>query len=207
LYAKRHGFRLKRADKRLRKIELLTSPGRILDIGCSLGYFVEAAANRGWDAYGLEISPYAAEVAAKAGLKVKSGILEEAGYDDAFFDCVTMWDVLEHVPDPTQHINEVKRILKPGGIVVTGTPNLAHPVAASKMKNDPPDWRHFKPAEHLYYFTPNSLRMLLRKCDFRVVEPPLFPPKASLATAAVSELISRILPVNDVMVIYGMLDG
>lgn len=203
LYAKRHRFRLKRADKRLRKIELLTKSGRLLDIGCSLGYFVEAANNRGWDGYGVEISEHAAGVAAKSGLKVKSGVIEDACYEDDFFDCVTMWDVLEHVPDPTKHMLEVKRILKPGGLVVIGTPNFAHPIARRKMKTAPCQWRHFKPHEHVFYFTPQSLKMLLEKCGFDAVMPPLFPRRAGLVTAAMSEAFCRTFQLNDVMIMYG----
>jgi len=206
LYARRRVFRLKRACKRLRKIELLMPPGRLLDVGCSLGYFVEAANARGWDGYGMEISDYAAKVAADNGLKVKPGNLEDACYPDGFFDCVTMWDVLEHVPDPTAHMLEVKRILKPGGLVVVGTPNFSHPIAKRKMKDGSTGWRHFKPQEHVFYFTPPSLRKLYAKCGFQTVCPPLLPGNAGLITAALSEAFCRVMQLNDVMILYGRVD-
>ncbi len=125
LYRRRREFRLKRGDSRLKRIELMRPPGKLLDIGCSLGYFVEAANARGWAASGIEISPYASGEARELGLDVVTGVIEDAGYEDSSFDCITMWDVLEHVPDPTAHMLGVRRILADDGVVVIGTPNLA----------------------------------------------------------------------------------
>lgn len=205
LYRRRREFRLKRGDKRLRRIELLSEPGRLLDIGCSLGYFVEAANARGWQASGVEISPYAAEEAHSLGLDVLSGILENANYPDGAFDCVTMWDVLEHVPDPTEHMLEVRRVLAPGGLVAIGTPNLAH-VAFRRKKER---WRHLKPREHIFYFQRGSICRLLQKTGFDVVMPPLvggrsFP--GSLG-ARLGCGFARIVQPNDVMTIYGVKNG
>lgn len=205
LYRRRHAFRVKRGDNRLRRIELLREPGRLLDVGCSLGYFVEAASARGWQASGVEISPYAAEEARDLGLDVKTGILEHAGYPDGAFDCVTMWDVLEHVPDPTKHMLEIRRILAPGGLVVIGTPNLAHIAFRRKRAN----WRHLKPREHIFYFQRDSIAGLLEKTGFDAITPPViggrgFP--GSLG-ARLGSGFARIAQPNDVMVIYGVKNG
>lgn len=186
LYRKRRDFRLKRAHARLCRIEKLHKPGRLLDIGCSLGYFVEAANARGWKAAGIEISSYAAEEARKLGLDVRTGVLEDAGYSSGAFDCVTMWDVLEHVPDPTAHLLEVRRVLADDGLVVIGTPNLGH--VAFRIKRE--RWRHLKPREHIYYFQKSSITRLLAKAGFRIVKPP-----------------GWNVRLNDVMTVYGMPDG
>ena len=205
LYRRRHAFRVKRGDKRLRRIELLKAPGRLLDVGCSLGYFVEAANARGWQACGVEISPYAAEEARALGLEVKTGALEQAGYPDGSFDCVTMWDVLEHVPDPTKHMLEIRRILAPGGMVVVGTPNLAHIAFRRKRKH----WRHLKPREHIFYFNQSSMMRLFEKTGFDVIRPPIvggrsFPgSKGALAGAT----FTRLVQPNDVMTVYGVKNG
>lgn len=201
LYRRRREFRLKRGEARLRRIELLHEPGRLLDVGCSLGYFVEVANKRGWKASGVEISPYAAEEACGLGLDVKTGVLEDAHYADGAFDCVTMWDVLEHVPDPTKHMLEIRRVLAPGGLVVIGTPNLAHITFRRKREH----WRHLKPREHIFYFQAPSITRLLNKTGFEVVTPPIvggrsFP--GSLG-ARVGSGFSRIAQPNDVMVVYG----
>lgn len=205
LYRRRHSFRLKRGDTRLRRIELLREPGRLLDVGCSLGYFVEAANARGWKASGVEISPYASKEARDIGLDVKTGVLEDMGYSDGAFDCVTMWDVLEHVPDPTKHMLEVRRVLTGGGLVVIGTPNLGHMLFKIKRER----WRHLKPREHIFYFQQSSIAQLLRKTGFDIVLPPImggrsFPGSAS---AAIGCGLTRIAQRNDVMTIYGVRNG
>jgi 2-polyprenyl-3-methyl-5-hydroxy-6-metoxy-1,4-benzoquinol methylase len=186
LYRKRHAFRLKRGDARLRRIELLRKPGTLLDIGCSLGYFVEAANARGWNASGIEISPHAAQEARKIGLDVRTGVLEDAGYSSRAFDCVTMWDVLEHVPDPTAHMLEVRRVLSKDGLVVVGTPNLGHIMFRIKRER----WRHLKPREHIFYFRKSSITRLLAKTGFDVVKPRM--PSVRF---------------NDVMIVYGVPNG
>jgi len=202
LYRRRREFRLRRGDCRLRAIELIKEPGRLLDIGCSLGYFVEAANARGWRASGIEISPHAAAEARKLGLDVREGLLEGAAYADGSFDCVTMWDVLEHVPDPTRHMFEVARVLVDGGLVVIGTPNLGH--VQFRLKRD--RWRHLKPAEHIYYFRRSSIGRLLEKTGFEMIHPPVFGGRrfpGSMAAALRCRLSSALRP-NDVLTVYGV---
>lgn len=202
LYRRRRAFRLKRGDCRLRAIELIEKPGTLLDIGCSLGYFVEAANARGWQASGIEISPHAAEEARKLGLDVRTGVIEEAGYPDGCFDCVTMWDVLEHVPAPTRYMLEVRRILADGGLVVIGTPNLGHVQFRLKREN----WRHLKPAEHIFYFRQSSICRLLEKAGFEMVVPPVLGGRSFPGgrAAALRCWLSRKLQPNDVLTVYGV---
>lgn len=202
LYRRRRAFRLKRAECRLKAVELIREPGSLLDIGCSLGYFVEAANSRGWNACGIEISPHASEEARKMGLDVRTGILQEADYKDGSFDCVTMWDVLEHVPDPTAHMLEVHRILAPGGVVVIGTPNLGH--ARFRQKRE--KWRHLKPAEHIFYFTSSSIARLLEKTGFGVTRPPLVGGRkfAGSTGAAMKCAMACLVQFNDVLTVYGV---
>jgi len=205
LYRKRREFRLRRAESRLKQIELIRAPGRLLDIGCSLGYFVEAANARGWKACGIDISEYAAEEARKLGLDVRAGTIEQAGCEDASFDCITMWDVLEHVPDPTRHMLEVRRILSEGGLVVIGAPDLGHRMFRLKREG----WRHLKPCEHIFYFHRGSIERLLHKIEFEMVRPPViggrrFP--GSLG-AKLGCAFSRIAQPNDVMIVYGAKNG
>lgn len=195
LYRLRRQFRLKRADSRLRKIETIKKPGRLLDIGCSLGYFVEAAQKRGWGASGIEISPFAAAEARDMGLDVRTGVLEDAGYASESFDCVTMWDVLEHVADPVAHMLEVRRILADGGLVVVGTPDLAHVCFRVNRHK----WRHLKPSEHIFYFRRSSIARLMEKTGFKMVTPS--------GGSPVTTLLGRYTQWNDVMIIYGVKDG
>ncbi|MEN6581289.1 MAG: class I SAM-dependent methyltransferase [Armatimonadota bacterium] len=202
LYRRRRQFRLKRADARLRLIELIKEPGRLLDIGCSLGYFVEAANTRGWQASGVEISPFASQEARELGLDVRTGVLDGAGYDDGAFDCVTMWDVLEHVPDPTKHMLEVGRVLSPGGLVAIGTPNLGH--VRFKIKRE--QWRHLKPAEHIFYFNKSSISKLLDKTGFDFVYAPVLGGRSFFGSsgAAIKSGVARLIQLNDVLTVYGV---
>jgi len=205
VYRRRRRFRLKRADARLRRIELIREPGLLLDIGCSLGYFVEAANARGWRAVGLEISSCAADEARRLGVEVRTGVLERAGYADGEFDCVTMWDVLEHVPDPTRHMLEVRRILKPRGMVVIGTPNIAHP----RFRLGRQRWRHLKPTEHVFYFQESSLHRLLAETGFELVSPRVLGGRTFRGSlgAVLSVAACRLAPINDVMIAYGVRNG
>ena len=200
LYRRRRHFRLKRSDERLKRIELLITPGKLLDIGCSLGYFVEAANRRGWRASGIEISPAASEEAAALGLDVQCGAIEDARFADESFDCVTMWDVLEHVPDPTRHMSEVNRILSPGGVVAIGTPDLGH--IAFKIQRE--RWRHLKPSEHIFYFNKECLSRLLDKTGFDFVIPPVLGGRsfAGSLAAALKCNLARLVRVNDVLTVY-----
>ncbi len=201
-YRKRHAFRIARAHDRLAKIELLKGPGRLLDIGASLGYFVEAALARGWDARGVEISNAAASEARDHGLDVFSGKLEDAGYEDGSFDCVTMWDMLEHAPSPVSHMLEVNRILAPGGLVVIGTPDIGH--CAFRFKKN--EWRHLKPAEHLFYFAESTISRLLTKTGFSRVVPPVAGGRkfAGSMKPRIKNMSSRLVRINDVITAYGV---
>ncbi|MGQ9454513.1 MAG: class I SAM-dependent methyltransferase [Armatimonadota bacterium] len=200
LYNRRREFRLRRAQARLRQIELIIEPGRLLDIGCSLGYFVEAANARGWKACGLDASEYAVNNARKLGLDIRLGTLEQVSFPTSSFECVTMWDVLEHVPDPTRHMMEVRRILVSGGLAVIGTPDLGH--IAFRLRRA--HWRHLKPAEHIYYFSKSSIRALLLKTGFEIVSPPIWGARSfpGHTKTRFGLALSKILRPNDVMIVY-----
>ena len=136
---------------------------------------------------------------------MKTGVLEDAGYPDGAFDCVTMWDVLEHVPDPTRHMLEVRRVLADGGLVVIGTPNLGHILFRIKRER----WRHLKPREHIFYFNPSSITRLLKKTGFDVVQPPVLGGRSFPGSfgAALKGVCGRIAQPNDVMIVYGVKNG
>ncbi|MCC6444740.1 MAG: class I SAM-dependent methyltransferase [Armatimonadetes bacterium] len=149
--------------KRLKWLARFHKPGSSLDIGCSVGHFVAAARSLGWNACGVEPSQAATALARQKGLNVACGFLEEIGFPESGFDMVSLWHVLEHVPYPRHILEEVFRILAPDGIIVLATPNIAHPFARLMGSR----WRHIH-SHHLYYFTPDSLKSMLRSAGFRI---------------------------------------
>jgi 2-polyprenyl-3-methyl-5-hydroxy-6-metoxy-1,4-benzoquinol methylase len=106
---------VKKAYKpRLEVIEKYVRGRRLLDIGCAAGFFLELASERGWQAEGVDVSEYATEYGKNLGLKIFTGTLIEASFPDQYFDAVTMWDCLMHMPDPYGTMVEINRILKRG---------------------------------------------------------------------------------------------
>lgn len=106
-------------------VERFMPPGRLLDVGCSFGYLLEAAKSRGWQVSGVEISRKIVEnyLGGRAGeLNVFNGRLEDARYESGSFDAVTMFDVIEHLADPAATLSEVSRVLRPGGLLAVETP-------------------------------------------------------------------------------------
>lgn len=152
---------------RLHDIEtLIPSPGKVLDVGCATGYFLEVAQSFGWEVAGVELSAYSAGLAAaKFGKQIFNGTLEQAAYPAATFDLVTLSDLIEHVPDPLAFLNEVRRILKPGGLVVIVTPDLQS-LTERVMRGK---WSHYK-LEHIYYYSQATINSCLEKSGFTPVK-------------------------------------
>jgi 2-polyprenyl-3-methyl-5-hydroxy-6-metoxy-1,4-benzoquinol methylase len=150
--------------------------GKLLDVGCALGIFLSMACRRGWDAYGIDISEYAASYARNVmGLKVAAGTLEEVGYPEKSFDVITLLDVLEHFAEPSRQLKEVRRILKDDGIVLLNTPNqdgllriMAHGLYRFSGGIVAYPLRKLYHCFHLYYYTPRTLHALLEKNGFRI---------------------------------------
>ncbi|MBN1583347.1 MAG: class I SAM-dependent methyltransferase [Anaerolineae bacterium] len=136
---------------------------RLLDVGTHVGVFVEVAQSRGWDAWGLEPSKWAVDIGRKNGLNMIQGTLHDAELDPATFDVVTMWDVVEHLADPMADIQEVTRILKPGGIFCVHTMNVDSFFARLMGKRWP-----WLVEMHLYFFSPKTLRAMVEKAGLKV---------------------------------------
>ena len=140
---------------------------RVIDIGCAGGFFVKAADEAGWEAHGVEPSRHLVGYARRElGLsRVEQGTLSDRRYPDGFFDAVTYWDVLEHLPDPMQELREVSRVVRPGGAVLINYPNFASVWSRLLGRK----W-WFVLSVHLYYFTPETMRKMLDQVGFDVVE-------------------------------------
>lgn len=157
-------------------IEQYAKRGKILDIGCGKGEFLSLAKERGWEIFGLEPSKGFAEFISKNyGLNITSKPLEEAGYQDSFFDVVVLNMVLEHIDEPRKMLGLIGRILKKNGILFIEVPNMESlmlKTAALYFKLKGKNWSPFlsplHPPFHSYGYNVSSLGYLLTKERFRI---------------------------------------
>jgi SAM-dependent methyltransferase len=136
---------------------------KLLDIGCGAGGLLEAARGHGWQAQGLDVSSHAANHVRSLGFEVFEGELREAAYASQQFDVVTAAELLEHIFEPRSLLEEVARILRPGGLFWTTTPH-ARGLSGRVLGLD---WRCSWPPEHLQLFSIGGLKTLLRETGFR----------------------------------------
>jgi 2-polyprenyl-3-methyl-5-hydroxy-6-metoxy-1,4-benzoquinol methylase len=154
---------LKTAKSQLRLIQKYSSGTSLLDVGCAQGFFLFNASKAGYITKGIEISQDAAEYARREfDLDVEAKPFEELRLPENRFDVVTLWQVLEHVPYPLMILNEVHRILKPGGLLVVSTPNIEGIPAKVLRKR----WWDIKRL-HINQFTIKTLSDILRNAGFR----------------------------------------
>jgi 2-polyprenyl-3-methyl-5-hydroxy-6-metoxy-1,4-benzoquinol methylase len=154
--------------KRVRNILHYKQSGRLLDIGCATGDFLDVMQEvPGWDVYGVEPSAYASEYArAKLGLRVKTGYLEEEDFEKEYFDAVTMWNVLEHLADPLNTLKMVHKLLKPDGMLIFNTPSLD----SLDARIYGPYWIGFELPRHFNIFSRQTLNRILQETGFLIVE-------------------------------------
>jgi SAM-dependent methyltransferase len=147
--------------------------GKILDVGCATGLFLARFFQTpDWETSGVELAPIAAEKAAEKGVRVYLGDIHQAHFAEGSFDVITVLDAFYYFRDPGRELSEFRRVLAPDGLLV-----LELPLATSRI------WRTSRPlgrllsgtrrpllqsSDHLFYFTPKSVELLLARCGFRV---------------------------------------
>jgi len=139
-------------------------PGRVLDVGCGLGFFLSGVA-QGWEKHGVEVSAYAAERARRWG-DIHHGDLESAEYPDAHFDVVVMHHVIEHIPDPARALCEARRILRPDGLLIMATPDFDSGCARHFGER----YRLLHDPTHITLFSNESMHRFLRDHGFVIEE-------------------------------------
>jgi 2-polyprenyl-3-methyl-5-hydroxy-6-metoxy-1,4-benzoquinol methylase len=136
--------------------------GRLLDFGCGDGQFMSRMAEAGWNVSGIEPDPKAVQaLRARKGFDVRAS-LADFGEGAEAFDVVTMSHVIEHVTDPIGTLRSLRRILRPGGLLLITTPNAASLGSRVFGKY----WRGLEPPRHLNVFTPRSLQRALAEAGF-----------------------------------------
>ncbi len=140
----------------------------LLDIGCSSGSVLKIAEGIGIaDVRGVEPAPKAAATAQSLGYDVFSGYLDEAQYADNQFDLITMFEVIEHLPDTKPMAEEVHRVLREGGLWLIGTAN-AQSWTANHLRER---WEYYSIAQnggHISFFNPNSIKAMAQRYGFTV---------------------------------------
>ena len=147
--------------------------GTILDVGCATGLFLARfLRNPGWDAWGLELASASAQKAAARGVRIFRGDIHSARFAENSFDVVSVLDAFYYFPEPHRELAEVHRVLRPDGMLL-----LELPLATARI------WRTSKAlgrlvsgsrrpllqsSDHLFYFTPKSVAMLLQRSGFQV---------------------------------------
>jgi SAM-dependent methyltransferase len=139
--------------------------GTLLDVGSYMGLFLRAATDRGWRCRGVEPDRDAWSHAVNTlGLDVSWGTLETVEFAPHSFDAITMLQVLEHLSDPRQTLQQVRELLRPGGVLMVEVPNIdCWPVKLLGRRH-----RHFA-KHHFTFFALKTLSALLRDCGYEVV--------------------------------------
>jgi 2-polyprenyl-3-methyl-5-hydroxy-6-metoxy-1,4-benzoquinol methylase len=162
----RAGLRLVRR----RRTPPVAPPGRLLEVGCAAGIYLDGMRQLGWQVEGIEIAEDAAQIAQQElGLDVHVGDANVllAALPAAHYDVVAMWHVLEHLHDPAGALADVARVLRPGGLLMLELPNLDSPFAALFGES----WFPLEIPRHLYHFSAPTLRAMLARAGLQLRGP------------------------------------
>lgn len=186
---------------------LQANKGRLLDVGCGFGLFLDQAQALGWQPFGVDVSSISVQYASRdLGLaNVVRGELLSVGFPTGYFQVATLWNLLEHVRDPLATMREVHRILTSDGIALVRVPNmlvhnllrhnrsLIHPALRLMGHRPPPYLGGISPPHHLYGFTPATMKALLHLAGFKRVDTlPAVPHNASSSIGRIARGIGSV---------------
>jgi SAM-dependent methyltransferase len=173
--------------------------GRLLDVGCGPGFFLEVAAERGWECWGVEPSAAAEHVSRALRPRVARCGFGEERLPAASFEVVTFWDSLAHLPEPARALQRAATLLRGGGLLVVKTPTRSRLTlqVARLFGNRAAPLLHVP--QQIYHFTPAALRSITGACGFEEVllrpvhEAPRPAPPAPTAARALARRLLRLL--------------
>jgi SAM-dependent methyltransferase len=168
-------------------------PGRLLDVGCGHGFFLEIMAQRGWKVEGIEISATGREYARQSlKLEVSEQPLPRPDWPAAQFDVITLFYVIEHLADPRAVLTEVRRLLRPGGLLLLRWPHTTP--LAQLLRPWAESLKLYQAPSHLFDFSPRTIARMLTEVGFQDIQTTIGgwtqPEKraARLAAAAIGRL-------------------
>lgn len=167
--SRRWEHRVSKAMSQIRAATQHRAASSVLDVGCSVGYVVEAGRRLGLRSAGVDVSQWAVDTAKAKGLDARVGSIEELPCQDGEFDLVVLRHVLEHTPRPRAALQEVRRVLAPHGLVLVLVPDVQY----WKGQYQRETYRYFRPddlgRQHFVYYDDSTLEMLLTGSGFRVL--------------------------------------
>jgi 2-polyprenyl-3-methyl-5-hydroxy-6-metoxy-1,4-benzoquinol methylase len=151
-------------ERRIRILERLGAKGRLLDVGCACGFFIEVALEHGFDAYGVEFSAQAVSMAApEIQPRITIGdvnLLRNRLTEQ--FDVVVAFDIIEHTQNPLQFLADIRQVLRPGGWLLLATPDTGHFLRYVMGRN----WPMLQPMQHTFLFSKLAMRLVLEKSGY-----------------------------------------
>jgi 2-polyprenyl-3-methyl-5-hydroxy-6-metoxy-1,4-benzoquinol methylase len=148
---------------KVKLINAQSQKGRLLDIGAGTGDFLVVAKNDGWDTTGIEPSEKAKTIAINKGVNFASNLSD---LENNSFDVITMWHVLEHVPNLDEYILELKRLLKPTGTILIAVPNFKSFDANYYGRF----WAAYDVPRHIWHFSKTAIKKLFAEKEIKLVE-------------------------------------
>lgn len=138
--------------------------GKLLEIGCSVGFLLEEAKMAGYLIEGVELNKKAAALCADKGITVNNCNLMQCQFPSDTFDVVVLSHVLEHITDLKEFLNEIYRILSPSGFIVLSQPTFSGLIPRILRQK----WYGWAPKDHVWHFTPESISHVLAQSGFEV---------------------------------------
>jgi SAM-dependent methyltransferase len=150
----------------VRRIAEFLPSGKVLEVGCGYGYFLQAALQAGYDAYGIDLSPTAVKWASeRLPNRVFCGLLEEVPQiQEQQYDVIFGSHLIEHLTEPGAFLEHAASLLRPGGLLVLVTPNIRSLLSRASGRR----WVSYKIPEHVSYYDPRTITGLLDRAGFSV---------------------------------------
>jgi cyclopropane fatty-acyl-phospholipid synthase-like methyltransferase len=166
-YANSRDLKIATARPRLAEIKRRATGKRLLDVGCATGFFMEAAAEEGFDVRGVEFSTVAIGLARPdiGGRIVHGDVNTLRSQGSEPFDVVTAFDIIEHVQNPADFLRDIREILRPGGVLAISSPDTGHFLRYLMRAK----WPMLQPMQHTVLFSRRGIAALLERCGFDAV--------------------------------------